>query len=172
MVWFYLRSEHDLMWTAPGEIVTDRERYTIQSPNFMATIVWNPSGFHVVKALPRPRKFNARYHTNNILVTLSDWRQLSRRTQQTKLWPHADNARPQTAIVSTDDITLNEMKRAPHLPYSPDLAPSDLFLFGYVKRKLMGYRAESESERLVRIRVILAESPGDVLKAAFCEWMD
>jgi hypothetical protein len=33
--WFFLRSEHDLMWTAPGEIVPDRERYTIQSPKFM-----------------------------------------------------------------------------------------------------------------------------------------
>jgi hypothetical protein len=48
--WFDLRSEYDLMWTAPGAIIPDRERYTIQSPEFMVTIVWNPSGFHVVKA--------------------------------------------------------------------------------------------------------------------------
>jgi hypothetical protein len=72
--WFYLRSEHDLMWTAPEEIVPDRERYTIQSPKFMVTIVWNPSGFHVVKALPRGSKFNAQYYINNILVAISDWR--------------------------------------------------------------------------------------------------
>jgi hypothetical protein len=41
---FDLGSEHDLMQTAPGEIVPDRERYTIQSPKFMVTIVWNPNG--------------------------------------------------------------------------------------------------------------------------------
>jgi hypothetical protein len=29
------------------------------------------------------------------------------------------------------------MKQAPHPPYSPDLAPSDFFLFGYVKGKMM-----------------------------------
>jgi hypothetical protein len=65
------------------------------------------------------------------------------------------------------------MKHAPHPPYSPDLAPSDFFLFAYVKRKLMGYRAESESELLVRIRVILAEIPRHVLNAVFSSrWTD
>jgi hypothetical protein len=51
------------------------------------------------------------------------------------------------------------MKQAPHPPYSPDLAPSDFFLFDYVKGKLTEYRAETPSELLVRIRVILAEIP-------------
>jgi hypothetical protein len=73
---------------------------------------------------------------------------------------------------STDYITRHAMKRAPHPPDSPDLAPSDFFLFGCVGRKLMGYRAKSESELLVRIGVILAEIPRDVLNAVFFEWMD
>jgi hypothetical protein len=64
------------------------------------------------------------------------------------------------------------MKRRLHPPYSRDLAPSDFLLFGYVKRKLMGYRAESDSELLVRICVILAEIPRDVLNAVFLEWID
>jgi hypothetical protein len=85
---------------------------------------------------------------------------------------HADNLRPDTAKVWTDYITRNGMKRALQLPYSPDLAPSDFFLFGSLKRKLMGYRAESESELLVSIGVILAEIPRDVLDAVFLEWMD
>jgi hypothetical protein len=29
--WIYLFSEHDLMWTTPGEIIVDRERHTVQS---------------------------------------------------------------------------------------------------------------------------------------------
>jgi hypothetical protein len=50
--WIYLFSEHDLMWTTPGEVVVDRERHTIQSPKFMLTVVWNPIGFHVLKSPP------------------------------------------------------------------------------------------------------------------------
>jgi hypothetical protein len=37
--WIYLFSEYDLMWIAPGEIVVDRERHTVQSPKFMLTVV-------------------------------------------------------------------------------------------------------------------------------------
>jgi hypothetical protein len=57
-------------------------------------------------------------------------------------------------------------------PYSPDLAPWGFSLFGYVKGKLMGYRAETSSELLVRIRVILAEIPPATLNAVFLEWME
>jgi hypothetical protein len=57
--WIYLFNEHDLMWTALGEIVIDRERHTVQSPKFMLTVVCNPIGFHVLKALPEGCKFNA-----------------------------------------------------------------------------------------------------------------
>jgi hypothetical protein len=131
---------------------------------FVMTITYTPSGFHGVKALPKWSKFNAQYYTNNILVAISDWRRLSWRTHQSKLWLwlHSDNAPPHTAKVSGDDITRNEMKCAPHPPSSPDLAPPDFFLFGYMKRKLMGYRAESESEFLVHSRVIWGEILRDV----------
>jgi hypothetical protein len=64
------------------------------------------------------------------------------------------------------------MKPAPHSPYSPDLAPSDFFLFGYVKEKLMGYRAETPSGFLVRIRVIMGEIPRETLSTVFLEWME
>jgi hypothetical protein len=71
--------------------------------------------------------------------------------------------------MSRDYIGLNRMKQALHPPYSPDLAPWDFFLFGYVKGKLMGYRAETPSELLVRIRVILAEIPRETVNAVFRE---
>jgi histone-lysine N-methyltransferase SETMAR len=74
--------------------------------------------------------------------------------------------------MSRDYIGLNQMKQAPHPSYWPDLAPSDFFLFGDAKGKLMGYRVETPSELLVGIRVILAEIPQEALNAAFLEWMD
>jgi hypothetical protein len=36
----------------------------------------------------------------------------------------------------------------------------------------MGYRTETPSELLVRIRVILAEIPREILNAVFLEWME
>jgi hypothetical protein len=43
---------------------------------------------------------------------------------------------------------------------------------GYVKGQLIGYRAETPSELLVRIRVILAEIPRETLNTVFPEWME
>jgi hypothetical protein len=74
--------------------------------------------------------------------------------------------------MSRDHISLNRTKQALHPPYSPVLTPSDFFLFGNVKGKLMGYRAETPSELLVRIRVILEEIPRETVKAVFLEWME
>jgi histone-lysine N-methyltransferase SETMAR len=157
---------------APGEIVADIKRQTVQSPKLMLSIVWNLSGFHIVKALPKGGKFSAQYHTNNVLITISDWRRLAGERSPKKSWVDADNARLDNAKVSTDFIARNRMKQVPHPPYSPDLALSDVFLFGYVKRKLMGYHAESPSELLIRIRVISSEIPGETLNAVFLEWME
>jgi hypothetical protein len=88
------------MWTDPGEIVVDMERYTVQSPKFMLTVVRNPIGSHVLKALPKGRKFNAQYDTNDILVAISDWRRQTGGARPNKLWVHSDNARPHTAKMS------------------------------------------------------------------------
>jgi hypothetical protein len=64
------------------------------------------------------------------------------------------------------------MKQAPDPLYSPDLTPLGFFLFGSVKGKLMGYRAETPSELLVCIRVILSEIPRETLNAVFLEWVE
>jgi hypothetical protein len=95
--WIYLFSEHDLMWTAPGEIVVDKELHTVRSPKLMLTVVWNPIRFHVLKVLPKGRKSNEQYYTNPILVPISDWRRHTGETWPKKLWVHSDNARPHTA---------------------------------------------------------------------------
>jgi hypothetical protein len=67
--WIYLFSEHDLIWTAAGEIVIHKERHIVQSPKFMLTVVWNLIGFHVLKA---PRRGANSIH--NIIQMIS-WSQ-------------------------------------------------------------------------------------------------
>jgi hypothetical protein len=170
--WIYFSCEQDLMWIAPGEIVHDRERQIVQSTKLMLTNVWNPSELHIVKSLAEGGKFSAQYYMNTTFIAISDWRRLAGERSLKKLWVDPDNARPHNAKVSADFIALNRMKQAPHPSDSPDLAPSDFFPFGYVKRKLMGYHAESPSELLIRIQVILSEIPRETLNAVFLEWIE
>jgi hypothetical protein len=110
--WIYLFSEYDLMWTAPGEIVVDRPRHTVQSPKFMLTVVWNPIGFHVPCSESHPEGAQIQctilyYHTNDILVAISNWRRQTGGTRPNKLWVHSDNAPPHITKMSRDFIGLN-----------------------------------------------------------------
>lgn len=62
------------------------------------------------------------------------------------------------------------MKRAPHPPYSPDIAPSDFFLFRYIKSKLNGQHFDSVKSLLEEVQEILSEISKDTLKKVFEDW--
>jgi hypothetical protein len=47
------------------------------------------------------------------------------------------------------------MKSAVHAPYFPDLAPSDFYLFGYIKRCLAGLSFEDTDQLLAAIEGVL-----------------
>jgi hypothetical protein len=44
------------------------------------------------------------------------------------------------------------MKSVPHPPHSPDLAPSDFYLFGYVKKCLTGLPFENAGQLLAAVK--------------------
>jgi histone-lysine N-methyltransferase SETMAR len=122
---------------------------------FMLTIVWNPRAFHLTKVLENDRKFNPGYCIAEIVEPLSQWRSIEAGGNERKLLVHADNARPHTAKLSTQYFNENRMKSAPYPPYSPDLAPSDFYLFGYVKRCLAGLLFEDADQLLAVVEGVL-----------------
>jgi hypothetical protein len=65
----------------------------------------------------------------------------------------------------------NSLKIAPHPPYSPDLAISDFYLFGYVKDQLQGHEFKEGAELVSVISEILNQISPDILGDAFDDWM-
>jgi hypothetical protein len=67
----------------------------------------------------------------------------------------------------------NEMIRASHptRPYSPDLAPSGFYLFGYVKHCLRGHSFEAAGELFLASEVISMATEKLTLDVIFLEWM-
>ena len=59
----------------------------------------------------------------------------------------------------------------PQPPYSPDLAPSDFFLFGYLKMKLEGHVFQEEIDLLNKVGKVLMNIPEKMFKKAFKEWI-
>jgi hypothetical protein len=71
--WFYLHTDHELIWAQSDAEIPERQRHTVQSQKVMLTIVWNPGGFHLVNVLPKGFKFNASDYVTQILDPLSKW---------------------------------------------------------------------------------------------------
>jgi hypothetical protein len=116
--WFYLNTNHELIWLQPDGEIPETEWRTIQSEKVMLTIVWNLSGFHLINVLPKGFKFNASFYVTQILGPLSDWRRTQVGRTNRKLWVHADNARPHIATVKLQFMQQNAMRRVPYLPSS------------------------------------------------------
>jgi hypothetical protein len=65
----------------------------------------------------------------------------------------------------------NSMRRAPHPAYSPDLAPSDFYLFCYIKQLLSGCEFADRDSLLQGVRDILGGIEKVTLEGVFCNWM-
>ena len=57
-----------------------------------------------------------------------------------------DNARVHTCKVAMDALERNGYEFIPNLAYSPDLAPSDFFLFPNLKKDIRGCHFRSDEE--------------------------
>jgi hypothetical protein len=86
-------------------------------------------------ALPKGCTFNAEYYRDNIFAALT---QLQPEDDGRKLVVHADNARAHTAQKCRTFCEEDGLQLASHLPYFSDLAPSNFFLFSYVKERFKG----------------------------------
>ena len=58
-----------------------------------------------------------------------------------------DNARVHTCKIAMDAVERNGYKLIPHAAYSPDLAPSDYFLFPNLKKDIRGRHFRSNESR-------------------------
>ena len=57
-----------------------------------------------------------------------------------------DNAKVHTCKVAMDAVERNRYELIPHPVYSPDLAPSDFFLFPNLKKDIRGLHFQSDEE--------------------------
>jgi transposase len=128
--------------------------------------------FHLIKLLPKGFKFDASYDVTQILDPLSVWSGTHIGRTSRKLIVHAENARFHTVNATLDFLERNAMKRVPHLPYSPDLAPSDFYLFGHVKQLLRRYEFADREALLHVIENILKGIKTMILEDVFLSWVE
>jgi hypothetical protein len=81
---------------------------------------------------------------------------------------HFDNATHHTTKYTIDDLRANRLTRVSHPAFSPDLAPSDFYLFGKLKMALMD-EASAGDELLQVVTEVLNRISRQELEAVFEE---
>jgi transposase len=87
-----------------------------------------------------------------------------------KLVVHMDNATPHRAKLTKSCFKARRICEADHPPYSPDLAPSDFYLFGKLKGQMVGSEFESTEDLLATIRGLTNAISREERETVFQEW--
>ncbi|XP_023220365.1 histone-lysine N-methyltransferase SETMAR-like [Centruroides sculpturatus] len=115
--------EQSKQWTERGESAPKKAKTVPSAGKVMASVFWDS-----------PRKNNQRQYYANLLQRFSDEIKKKRsHLAKKKVLFHQDNAPVHTSVIAMAKINELRFKLLPHAPYSPDLAPSDYFLFPNLK---------------------------------------
>jgi histone-lysine N-methyltransferase SETMAR len=139
----------------------------------MLTVIWRINGFHVVDLMTEQHSYNTQYFLSHILETLllavfPD----GHKPHSCRLSLHLGNCRVHRSKASAYLFAENPIIRVPHPLYSPELAPSDFWLFGHMNVALGGQRFPGPEDLLVGIHEFLSEVQRSELELVFHHWIE
>ena len=112
----------------------------------MATLFWDAQGVIMLDFLAKKNTVTVAYYAN----LLDQLRTVIPEKRQGKLSKgillQQDNARVHTCKIAMDAVEQNGCELIPHPAFSPDLAPSDYFLFPNLKKDIRGRHFQSNEE--------------------------
>jgi transposase len=134
------------------------------------SIFWCPVGFPDSTALPPKTKFSSTYFCNNIIPKIVERMPFDLAESPRKLMLRMDNASPHRARGSCKCLKKFRIRPIRHPPYSPDLAPSDFYLFGKLKGAFAGPEFVSTDKLLLPIRELTGSIERAELESVFDAW--
>jgi histone-lysine N-methyltransferase SETMAR len=152
-------------WIGAGESVPKKAKTVPSAGKVMATVFWDSRGVVLIDYLQKGKTITGAYYSS-LLDKLNEAIKAKRpHLAKKKVLFHHDNAPAHTSRIVTAKLEELRFERVPHAPYSPDLAPSDFFLFPNLKKWLGGRRFTSNEE-------VIAETNGyfaELEESYYCE---
>ncbi|XP_071092643.1 histone-lysine N-methyltransferase SETMAR-like [Haliotis cracherodii] len=151
--------EQSKQWTGFASSRPKKYKTQPSACKVVATIFWDTKGVLLIDYLPCGQTITGEYYSD-LLDRLRTAILAKRRGKITKgvLLQH-ENARVHTCRLAVAAVKRNGFKVLPHPPYSPDLAPSDYFLFPNLKKELHGRHFRSDDELTTALEGWLHEQP-------------
>jgi histone-lysine N-methyltransferase SETMAR len=171
--WFTLELQQSAKWSTSREDVRQRARQQIGTTKSMLTVIWGVDGFHVVDLMSSQCSFDSQYFVDNIMVSLvQKVFPKGRNPHARPLHLHLDNCCVHFSRVPEQFIAQDHISRVPQPAYSPELAPSDFWLFGHLKNSLAGRMFDDPEELWDGITSFLEKVQPSELHVVFSHWVE
>ena len=144
-------------WLKPGETRPKRPKTQRSAGKVMASVFWDAHGIIFIDYLEKGKTITGEYYATLLDKLNQEIKEKRPHLKKKKLLFHHDNASPHTSVVSMAKINDLRFELLPHPPYSPDLAPSDYYLFPNLKRWLQGKRFSTNEEVICETEAYFAE---------------
>jgi histone-lysine N-methyltransferase SETMAR len=169
--WLFFRTFHEDKWIRAGSEVETRVRPTIGTKKQMLVVFWGIEETPVLNLLPRDESMNTATFVELAINSLKKFYRKSLEPEEV-IYVHMDNAPCHRAALSRDVLKNTKLVELPQPPYSPDLAPCDFFLFGYLKSRMRGFHFQDSDSMLVKANEIIASIPNSMRLTVFRDWIE
>jgi [histone H3]-lysine36 N-dimethyltransferase SETMAR len=133
-------------WRHQGSPPPKKFRVIPSAGKILSTVFWDFEGVLFVDYLPKGKTINGQYYANLIPQLREAIKEKRRGKLRRGVLFHQDNAPSHKSGVAMAAIHDAGFEILEHPPYSPDLAPSDFFLFPKLKEQLRGTRFLNDEE--------------------------
>lgn len=147
-------------WTGKGESAPKKAKVVPSAGKVMATVFWDSHGIIFIDYLEKGKTITGVYYASLLDQLKVEIAQKRPHLQKKKILFHQDNAPAHTSIVAMAKIHELRFQLLDHPPYSPDLAPSDFFLFTNLKTALGGQRFLTNEEAITFVNSYFSDKDG------------
>ena len=139
-------------WVGPWTPRPKKFKTQPSAGKVMATVFWDAKGVIILFfVLPKRSTITGVYYANLLDQLRTAIRKEPRGKLSKGVLMQQDKARVHTFKVAMDAVERNGYNLIPYPAYSPDLAPSDFFLFPKMKKDIRGFHFRSDEEVMTQL---------------------
>lgn len=144
-----------MQWKHVTSPTPKKFKSTPSSGKVMASVFWDAEGVIMIDYLQKGKTINGQYYADELRQLREKIKEKRRGKLRRGVWLLQDNAPVHTSQVAVSVAQQCGFKILPHPAYSPDLAPSDFYLFPQLKAQLRGRKFETDDDVIGAVEAFL-----------------
>ncbi|CAK1592430.1 unnamed protein product [Parnassius mnemosyne] len=143
--------QQSMTWKRASSPTPKKFKVSSSAAKVMASVFWDAQCIIMVEYLENGATITGSYYAEQIRRLREAFKEKRRGKLRAGVLFHQDNAPAHKAAVAMAAIQETGFELLEHPPYSPDLAPSDFYLFPRLKERLRGKKFEDDIEVMAAV---------------------